>query len=238
MKQAMNKDFHLPDPRRVTVFLGAYGSGKSEVSVNFALWLAGSGRVMLADLDTINPFYRSADAEARLRQADIRLIKPVYANTNLDVPSIGGEVFSIFDDSSAKAVLDIGGEDLGARVVSSLRPRFVPEETAVFMVVNLQRPFTATPQRVAAVAGELAAAAGLPLAGLVDNTNLLGIQDSGLLSESLAMMREAAGLIGVPVVFRSALDAHAPAEWGNTMPDGTPLLRMEQTINYAFSSLT
>jgi hypothetical protein len=233
----INPGFHLQGLRRVTVFVGAYGSGKSEVSVNFALWLARSSRVLLADLDTINPFYRSADAEDRLTLAGIRLIKPVYANTNVDVPSIGGDVFAVFDDTGAKAVLDIGGEDLGARVVSSLRPRFLPGETAVYMVVNLQRPFTATPARIAAAAGELAAASGLHLAGLVDNTNLLGIRDPGMLSDSLVKMHEAAGLVGVPLAFRTAMDAHAPPEWHNAMPDGTPLLRMEQTINYAFPGL-
>ncbi len=231
----MNAEFHPAEPSRVTVFVGAYGSGKSEVSVNYALWLAARGPVSLADLDTVNPFYRSADAQTALTAAGIRLIKPVYANTNIDVPSIGGDVFSLFDDRRRFAVLDIGGEDLGARVVSSLRPRFDPAETAVYMVVNLLRPFTSTPARIAEVAGTLADAAGMPLSGLVDNTNLLESGDRPLLEASLAEVAEAGRLLVLPVVFRSALDSHAPASWGGSMPDGTPLLRMRRTIGYAFS---
>ncbi len=235
MVSNINNGFRLPDLRRVTVFVGAYGSGKSEVSVNYALWLSSLGRVSLADLDTINPFYRSADAGTWLDEAGVRLIKPVYANTNIDVPSFGGEVFSLFDTPGQYAVLDIGGEDLGARVVSSLHSRFDPAETSLYMVANLLRPFTSSADRIAAVAQTLVEAAGLPLAGLVDNTNLLDLHDPAMLESSMAAMRDAGRLAGVPVVFRAALDTHAPAGWGNRLPDGTPLLRMHRTIGYAFS---
>ena len=234
MADNMNTGFHIPDPRRVTVFVGAYGSGKSEVSVNFALWRALTGRVILADLDTINPFYRSADAADSLQAAGVRLIKPVFANTNIDVPSFGGEVFAVFDEKDAGAVLDIGGEDMGARVLASLKPRFRMDETAVYMVVNLQRPFTSTPELIAGVAHQLAEASGLPLSGLVDNTNLLSYHDPDMLVGSLAAAREGGRLAGVPVVFRAAMDEAVPDGWVSRLPDGTPLLRMRRTIHYAF----
>lgn len=235
MHTELNRDFQLEPLLRMTVFVGAYGSGKSEVSVNFALWLATRGLTAIADLDIINPFYRSADAATLLDQAGVRLVKPVYANTNIDVPSFGGDVFSLFDGSARYAVLDIGGEDLGARVVSSLRPRFVPAETALYMVVNLNRPFTADAGGIVRAADMLAEAAGLPLAGLIDNTNLLGEEDPGSAASSMEETRAAARAIGVPLVFRAALDSKVPPDWGNRMPDGTPLLRMRRTIGYSFT---
>jgi len=231
----LNDDFRLEPLRRMSVFVGAYGSGKSEVSVNFALWLATIGSAAIADLDIINPFYRSADAAGLLEQAGVRLVKPVFANTNVDVPSFGGDVFSLFDGSARHAVLDIGGEDLGARVVSSLRSRFVPEETALYMVVNLFRPFTADAGGIVRAADMLSKAAGLPLSGLVDNTNLLGEEEPGSIVSSLEETRAAARAVGVPLVFRAALDDKTPSEWGNRMPDGTPLLRMRRTVSYSFS---
>lgn len=235
MHTELNEGFRLEPLRRMTVFVGAYGSGKSEVSVNFALWLATLGSTAIADLDIINPFYRSADAASLLDQAGVRLVKPVFANTNVDVPSFGGDVFSLFDGLAQHAVLDIGGEDLGARVVSSLRPRFEPAETALYMVVNLYRPFTADVGGIVRAADMLAEAAGLPLAGLIDNTNLLGEEDPGSIVASLEETRAAARAVGVPLVFRAALDDKVPSEWGNQMPDGTPLLRMRRTIGYSFS---
>lgn len=235
MHTGLNDEFRLDPLRRMTVFVGAYGSGKSEVSVNFALWLATLGSTAIADLDIINPFYRSADAAGMLEQAGVRLVKPVFANTNVDIPSFGGDVFSLFDGPARHAVLDIGGEDLGARVVSSLRPRFTPADTALYMVVNLYRPFTADADGIVRAAAMLTEAAGLPLAGLVDNTNLLGEEEAGSISASLDETRAAARAVGVPLVFRASLDEQAPRAWGNRMPDGTPLLRMRRTIGYSFS---
>lgn len=235
MSPNINAGFQFGPVRRMTVFVGAYGSGKSEISVHFALWLATGGPAVIADLDTINPFYRSADAAARLEAGGVRLVKPLYANTNVDVPSFGGEVFSLFDDRRSRAVIDVGGEDLGARVVASLLPRFNLRETAMYMVANLHRPFTADAAGIVAAANRLVAAAGLPLAGLIDNTNLLGQEDPSALTASLLQTRHAAQRLGVPLLFRAALDRVAPVAWGNTMPDGTPLLRLERAIGYAFS---
>jgi len=144
-------------PARITVFIGAYGSGKSEIAVNYALALKAAGHsVVLADLDIINPFYRSADAESILAQAGIELIKPIFANTNVDVPAVPGAVFSLFDRTDRYAILDIGGEDLGARILASLKNRFPNEESSekahVFFVVNTCRPFTSNPDQIAAIA--------------------------------------------------------------------------------------
>ncbi len=235
MRKNINQDFRCEPLRRITVFVGAYGSGKSEISVHFALWLATIGRVAVADLDIINPFYRSADAAARLAAGGVRLVKPIYANTNVDIPSFGGEVFSLFDDRQSRAVIDIGGEDLGARVVASLLPRFDLNETAMYMVVNLHRPFTADADGITRAAQRLVQAAGLPLSGLVDNTNLLGQEDALTFTASLPQTRAAAQRLGVPLLFRAGLDKIAPRAWGNSLPDGTPLLRLERTIDYAFS---
>src|SRR5512137_285679 len=95
----VNNPFQLPGLKRITVFVGAYGSGKSEISVNFAAWLALSGRpVTLCDLDIINPFYRSADARQAVEAIGIRLISPQYAGTNVEVPAVPGAVYSVFDE--------------------------------------------------------------------------------------------------------------------------------------------
>ncbi len=85
----------------ITVIVGAYGSGKSEVSVNLAIAKSGSGRVYLADLDIINPFYRSADTADLLRERGIILISSIYAGTNVDVPAVPGEINRVFADQDA-----------------------------------------------------------------------------------------------------------------------------------------
>lgn len=232
----MNHHFHIADLRRITLFVGAYGSGKSEVSVNFALWQASLGlAVTLCDLDTINPFFRSADARRLVETNGIRLIAPIFAGTNVDVPAVPGEVHSVFDDASRQAVLDIGGEDLGVRVVASLQPQLIAAQPppALYMVVNPFRPFTQTATQIVQVAGELTAAAKLPLAGLVHNANLLETGDASLLEETQSVMQVAAAALGLPIVFAAAMDRQIPPDWpaGRT-PGGLPLLRLRHSIDY------
>ncbi|HBP38601.1 MAG TPA: hypothetical protein DD640_07665 [Clostridiales bacterium] len=232
---SLNQRFQLPDLRRITLFLGAYGSGKSEISVNFACWLASAGKATtLADLDIINPYFRSADARTTLETAGVRLISPMYAGTNVDVPAVPGAIFSVFDDPSRMAVLDIGGEDLGARVIASLRPRLqaVNPAAALYMVVNPYRPFTETADRIVETARALAGAAGLPLSGLVHNANLLEQGDAALLTTSWPIIQEAARRLDLPVVFAAALHEAIPAGWNSKTPQGLPLLHLQRSIWY------
>ena len=232
----MNHHFHIADLHRITLFVGAYGSGKSEVSVNFALWQASLGlAVTLCDLDTINPFFRSADARKLVETNGIRLIAPIFAGTNVDVPAVPGEVHSVFDDASRQAVLDIGGEDLGVRVVASLQPQLIAAQPppALYMVVNPFRPFTQTAEQIVQVAGELTAAAKLPLAGLVHNANLLETGDASLLEETQSVVQAAAAALGLPVVFAAAMDRQIPPDWpAGCTPGGLPLLRLRHSIDY------
>jgi hypothetical protein len=231
-----NLHFQIKDLRRLTLFLGAYGSGKSEISVNFALWLAGLGSaVTICDLDIINPYYRSADAWQVLESAGIRLVKPPFAGTHVDVPAVPGEVFSVFDDPRRMAVLDIGGEDMGARVIAYLHNRLVEHqnETALYMVVNPCRPFTDTPEKIATTAATLQGAARMPLRGLVHNANLLEDSGADLLEESWPVISAAAARLGLPVVFAAAMEGRIPAAWGGRTPSGLPVLAMRRTIRYA-----
>jgi energy-coupling factor transporter ATP-binding protein EcfA2 len=219
---------------RVLVVLGAYGSGKSEVAVNLALLLRRErNEVTLVDLDTINPYFRSSDARRVLDDAGVRTIAPSTAGTNVDVPAVPAEVLSVFEGSGT-AVLDIGGEDMGARIVSSFRRKLTSPDVFVLMVVNINRPFTSDAARVASMASALSAAAGLPIDAYVDNTNLLEATDGGMLLDSTPILREAVLRSGIPLAFACGLDELLPKEWVDGLPDGTPLIRMKRVLRYPY----
>ncbi|MBP1757466.1 MAG: hypothetical protein H6Q62_322, partial [Firmicutes bacterium] len=236
-------------PARITLFVGAYGSGKSEVSVNYALWLArhvrtSDQRVVLCDLDTINPYYRSADAKTVLAENQIELIASIYVNTNVDVPAVPAGIFSVFDDESILAVLDIGGEDLGARVVGSLRERLAGQDFAINLVVNPFRLTTNTPEGIAWTADSLTSTIGLHLTGLVDNANLLDEQNLSQLIESFPVVAEGARLVGLPVCFATTM-AEIPSRQNlldllrqtDQLPTSEalanlPMLRLIRSIHY------
>lgn len=222
---------------RLYVFVGAYGSGKSEVSVHFAHMLKKedpSAKVMLADLDIVNPYYRSADAKDVLEKEGIHVIVPEYANTNVDVPALSGEVYSAFDQDDTVAVFDIGGEDLGARVLGAMLSRFQKIEYRVFMVVNAFRPFTSDAESIKQMAQELAEAARLPIHGFINNSNLLEETTEEELIEGEKVLLEAQELTGIPVVYQTGLDQVLPESWKKKTPNGIPVLCMDRNVLYTY----
>ncbi|MHB1453708.1 MAG: hypothetical protein ACYCYM_07135 [Saccharofermentanales bacterium] len=237
--QRINGPFDFPSIRdkKVIIFLGAYGSGKSEVAVNTALLMAQENpdpetEIVLADLDIINPFYRSFDAAKILACGNVKIIASQFANTNVEAPSVPGEVSSVFDRRNVRSVLDIGGEDLGARIVSVLKEKIADTSYELLMVVNLNRPFTGTVPLIVKMMHELEEAAGLKVTGMVNNTNLLEMTEPAELTESNVMLKEVTGITGVPVVFACGADDLYPKDWGDRMPDGLPFLRLIRTIRY------
>ena len=109
---------------RVTIITGHYGTGKTEFAVNLALALASDGeQVMVADLDVVNPYFRSRERRATLEEAGITLISSSQSCANADVPSLPAEVFTILQNQDLRGVMDIGGDPVGARVLARFQPQ-------------------------------------------------------------------------------------------------------------------
>ena len=101
----------IKNPKRITLFAGHYGSGKTNIAVNFALSLKKMGKMVeIADLDIVNPYYRTKDSEKELKEAGIRVISSEFANSNVDFPAMPGEAYSIIDNKDSFAVCDVGGD--------------------------------------------------------------------------------------------------------------------------------
>ena len=128
-------------PHRVSIVTGHYGTGKTEFAVNLALALAAEGAsVMLADLDIVNPYFRSRERRSLLEEAGIRLISSSQACSDADVPALPAELLTIPEDRSICGVLDIGGDPVGARVLARFQPRIVQEDYQLIYVLNANRP--------------------------------------------------------------------------------------------------
>jgi hypothetical protein len=219
---------------RLTIIIGAYGSGKSEIAVNMSLAQRKAmpdKKLLIADLDIVNPFYRSSDCGAVLEEAGIRLITPLYAGSNVDAPVLTPEMYVIFDDESYQGIFDIGGEDMGAIVLGSIRKRIENTDTAIYMAVNTLRPFTSDPEQIAVMTNELTAAAGFKIDGYLNNTNLLEETTAEMLEEGEKKILEASKLTGVPLIANCVME-------GVDIPEGKlkdhELFRMERKIHYAY----
>lgn len=225
------------DKNRLNIFIGAYGSGKSEVSVNCALLLKKNNpdkKVLLADLDIVNPFYRSADAARKLTDSDIRVIYPSYANSNVDAPVLSGEIYVIFDDDSYIGVYDIGGEDMGANVLGSLNNRLNNIEHNLFMVVNTLRPFTSDADSIIVMAQELEAAAKQPITGFVHNTNLLESSTFEDIIRGNDILNEVASKTGVPVVATCYMEDYVKDFDASKLPNSGEIVKLRRTISYNY----
>lgn len=192
--------------KRVTVFTGHYGSGKTSLAVNWALRLSESGRaVTVADLDIVNPYFRTTDRRRELEARGIKLIASPFANSNLDLPALPAELYAAVEDREGYAVLDVGGDDRGAVALGRYVPFIQAEgDYEMLFVVNFCRPLTRTAFDALGVLREVEAACGLTATALVNNSNLGRETTANTILSTLERMDELSGLANLPVKMTAA----------------------------------
>lgn len=187
--------------KRLTIFAGHYGSGKTNIALYYARLLRRENlSVTIADLDIVNPYFRTKDSEASLAQEGISLICSPFANSNLDVPAMPKEIYALVSDRQMYGVLDVGGDDRGALALGRYVPEIREEDNyEMLLVINRARPLTRTAEEVEGIRREIEAACGLAFTSIVNNTNL-GLQTSAEdVLASVQFAEETSGLTGLPV---------------------------------------
>jgi len=190
----------------LTLFAGHYGSGKTNIAVNYAMLLAAEGKqVCIADLDIVNPYFRTKDSERELTERGIHLISPRFANSNVDLPALPAESYRLVQDKSCYGVMDIGGDDRGAYALG----RFAGEIKAegnyrMAFVVNRYRPLTSTVEDTVEIMREIEAAAGLKFTCIVNNSNIGKETTREDVLASLDFIEELCGVTGLPLWMHTA----------------------------------
>lgn len=187
--------------KRVTVFAGHYGSGKTNIAVNYALETAKLGRkTAIADIDIVNPYFRTKDSEQVLEDAGIRLISSEYANTNVDTPALPADIYSVFADKSITAVIDVGGDDRGALALGRYVPYMKQEnDYEMLYVINKYRYLTADARSAVEVMGEIETAAGVKFTGIVNNSNIGEETTANSVLKSVEYAQEVSHLTGLDI---------------------------------------
>ena len=198
--------------KRVTIFAGHYGSGKTNIAVSYALSLAKEGKdVTIADLDIVNPYYRTKDSSEILEKNGIDLISSPYANTNVDVPALPSEAYRVTDDLSRYAVIDVGGDDRGALAMGRYSPKLLEENNFdMLAVINCFRPLTSDALSTVEVMREVELACKMPFTGIINNSNLGRDTTEETVLSSLAYAEEVSRITGLPIVMTSVLEELYP----------------------------
>ena len=192
----------MKDFKRLTLLCGHYGSGKTNVAVNLAFLLKKQyNNLVVADLDIVNPYFRTKDSLQDFEKNGIGLICSEYANTNVDIPALPPDIYRLTTDKSLTAIVDVGGDDRGAYALGRLVPEIKHENNFdMLMVINGYRPLTPDAKSTLEVMREIETACGLKFTGLVNNSNLGAETTAQNVINSIDYANEVSQISDLPVV--------------------------------------
>ena len=199
----------MRDFKRITLLCGHYGSGKTNVAVNIALKLREKfDKIAVADLDIVNPYFRTKDSSEDFEKAGIRLICSEYANSNVDIPALPQEMYAVTADTDTKFVLDIGGDDRGALALGRLAPSIIAEnDYEMLLVINMYRPLTPDAESTVEVMGEIELAGKIKFTGIVNNSNLGELTTAEDVLASVDYANKVSEITDLPIVMTTVKES-------------------------------
>lgn len=189
--------------KKITIVTGHYGSGKTNFTANLAVKSAAEGKkVTVADLDIVNPYFRSADFSQLFKENNITLAAPMYANTNLDIPAISFDLERIAEEEGY-LIIDVGGDDAGAAALGRYVKGFEPfnDDLEMLYVVNMYRYLTGTPEEAIQFMQEIQYASRMKHTAIVNNSNLAEETTAARIEASVPYAEKVSLLSGLPVMY-------------------------------------
>lgn len=195
----------MKQSKRITIISGHYGSGKTNIAVNLAIdEKKRFDKVAVADLDIVNPYFRTKDSIKDFEKNGVRLISSEYAGSNVDIPALPQDMYAIVDDRSYKMIVDLGGDDRGALALGRLTPQILAEnDYEMLLVVNKFRPLTPDLESTVQVAREIEYAGKIKFTGIINNSNLGDFTTEEDVLGSVEYAKEIALTMQIPIKFTS-----------------------------------
>ncbi len=199
----------------LVIICGNYGSGKTEVAVNLAAFRKQQGGVVrIADLDLVNPYFRTREARKQLTEIGVEVVLPAERYIHADLPILSPTVGGTIRGTADMTILDVGGDDVGATVLSALADSFTGISFEMLQVVNPFRPQTGTREGVLKIRSEIERASRLTITGLVGNANLIDETTPDIIEEGYHFLAEISRDTGIPLQFITI-----PSEWKDCFPE-------------------
>jgi len=180
--------------KKINIFLGNYGSGKTEISLNMAKKIKQSGQdVILFDMDIVNPYFRASEHKQMLTALDIELVAPTFANTAVDLPTLSPKVNQIMS-TTKQVVVDCGGDPAGATALGYLSRNLntIKDQLDVYFVMNTSRPLQSDAKLVVEMINSIEHVSNLCVNKLIINSNLSYESDLDVLNQGIMIGKEVA----------------------------------------------
>lgn len=195
------------DDKRIRIITGHYGSGKTEFSVNYAVKLAQEGKkTAIADLDIVNPYFRSREKKKEMEQLGIKVVVPAGMYIHADVPALSSELYALFQDKSYEVVLDVGGDPVGAKILGRFFDYLREGDYDMMVVVNANRPDTMDVQSTVKCIDEIERSARVPATGLINNTHMLRDTTIEDILRGQEVVKGVSKIKNIPVKYISAIE--------------------------------
>ena len=217
--------------KRLTLLCGHYGSGKTNIAVNMAYDLKKTHeKVVIADLDIVNPYFRTKDSADEFEDLGIHLVCSEYAGSNVDIPAMPQQMYSLTDDKDQMAIIDVGGDDRGALALGRLAPSIIEENNyEMIFVINCYRPLTRDAESTIEVMKEIEDAAKIKFTAIINNSNLGEETDASYVLKSIDYANEVSKRTGLPIKC-TAVDGRIYDSVKDLVPNAFPL-KLQSKIN-------
>lgn len=217
--------------RPTTIVVGNFGSGKTEVSVNFTLAVATQfkdEKVSIVDLDVVNPYFRCREAAEVMEAKGISVVYPKGEYTWADLPIILPEIKGLLTQKDIRLILDVGGDDVGAKALASLAD-FIPKDSyEMLFVLNPRRPFTGDAKGAMKIMSEIEAVSTLKITGFIVNTHLVDETTPAVILDGVRTARDVSKASGVPIKFISVMRSIISQMSANDI--GFPVLPLDRLL--------
>jgi len=188
--------------KRIKIFVGAFGSGKTEIAINYSIYCRKSHtKVAIVDLDIVNPYFRTREAKDALNLKGVKVISPEGKMAYADLPLISPEIKGLIQNSNYHLILDVGGDDVGSVVLGNFRNIIQNYDYQMLLVVNSYRPFSQSVHQIEQMAQEIKNRSRLKISGIVSNPNLSSQTDEEIIEKGHIVIKQAAQKLEVPVEF-------------------------------------
>lgn len=224
------------DIKGIVVICGNYGSGKTETAINLAVKRKSDGiQVKIADLDLVNPYFRTREAKVALQALGIEVILPDKRYHSADLPILAPSIAGIIKQPAELTILDAGGNDVGVIVLAALENHLKKQTVQMLQVINPFRPATQDVKGCIRIKEQIEYSSKMKITGIIGNANLMDDTTADHIYSGYDLLKQVSDTTMLNIEFITADSRILP----QLDPDrfGCPILEINRHLNFPWKRI-